>query len=194
MFVFVTYFFVSAFMNYSYAYLLDPTTVERDEEKSALYKMYTVPMDAISEILEDGLKHCDRLPDEKEFRDFIIKGPNPSIRCSQAINLKPKITIIERGYTRGPENNIDLQEFLKKHKLQIYSNTKTLYAILKQDPKDWSSKFFKAHEYDLLVHCDYRINQCDLGKLDQRKKSCRNNPSFGRNFCYLGDKKVIDYD
>lgn len=195
-FVFIIYFFLFVFLGPSYTYgqILYPDFEKRDEEKLVLEKIYVLPMNAISDILEDGLKHCNRLPDENEFRDFVVKGPSPTIRCSQGINLKPDIPRTEHkfGNSSLTKPDIDVQGFLKKQLLEIYSDTKTLYVILKQDPKKWTFTYFKAQDYDLLIHCADR--KCHRTTLDIWKRSCRNNPSFAKHNCYLGDKKVIDYD
>lgn len=186
--------------NFSLILLLLPTLVsghvaEPFENKSLpeereLNEFYRYPMFAIDGFLHGAEQYCNRLPSEKEFKDFILYGEHKSIRCSKTI--KAAIPIQRTGDQIG-KNLAYLPEFLKRNQHQVFSDTKSIFVILKHNPSEWKYKYFKPEEYEFVIDCTFGHGTCKFQKIKSLAGSCRGSETFAKKHCYFNGKKIIDY-
>jgi hypothetical protein len=158
-------------------------------EKKELNERYYFPMLSINALLSQADSTCNRLPSEEEFKDFISNGKHRSIDCSKPI--KAFIVQVSEGEQIGKELPY-LSAFLKRDQYQIYSDTKTLFVILKHKPSEWNYKYFKSEDYEYVIHCIHDLKKCHLTRVKNLASGCRRSKTFSK-YCHFGNKKVIDY-
>lgn len=159
-------------------------------EAKQLNELYLSPMVTIKNLLRNAKQNCSRLPSEKEFKDFILNGGHEHIRCSKKIT-NINVQIPEFGQLIGKHLPY-LPEFLNRNQYQVYSDTKTIYVILKHKPSEWKYKYFKAEEYEFVIHCTIGMDNCNLDKIKNSANSCRASETMAQ-YCYFNGKKIIDY-
>lgn len=159
-------------------------------EGRELNEFYRYPMLAIDGFLHGAEQYCNRLPSEKEFRNFILNGRHKFLRCSQII--KAAIPLQRTGHHVGKDLPY-LPDFLKRDQYQVYSDTKNFFIILKHNPSEWKYKYFKSDEYEFAIHCKFGLAKCSFSKIKSWASSCRASETFAQNHCYFNGKKIIDY-
>ncbi|MCM2351913.1 MAG: hypothetical protein NDI69_18010 [Bacteriovoracaceae bacterium] len=162
---------------------------DRSIEQELLKRRYSDPMSVITDIFTSTMRHCNRLPAQKEFKDFILNGAHENIKCSKIIKTRVHL----KGEEEIGKNIQGLTEFLERNEHRVYSDTKKFYVVLKQNSKDWVGKKIKSHKYEFVISCTFGTEICDFVNLELRVRSCRANEAFAKKHCYFNSEKIIDY-
>lgn len=160
-----------------------------DVEAERIDEKHRFPMLGIYRMLKRIIINCDRLPFENEFKDFILNGRHPNIKCSELI----KTWTSDRGNIAVGKKIPNLSQFLNEKNFKVFSDSKSIVVSSHHDPKNWHFKDIKGDEADMVIRCTFVKGNCQLSWLKQQMKNCRRDKNFAKNNCYLGNMKVIDY-
>jgi hypothetical protein len=193
--------FKSAFFSLVFVSLIDQsfgTLVKHDlyeKERDEIHSLYSGPMNDIKSILHITQRKCKRFPSENEFKEFILNGSHPGIKCTEKIMIHESRvgkSALENVLTTG-RNIPKLVKFLESKNYKVYSDTKKIHVILDLNPKDWKYKTYKHEEAVSIISCIMNHGDCLSASFDARARSCRNRKKIAEHLCHLGGKKIIDY-
>lgn len=182
-------------LDQSFAHIIsEDLSLYRKEYQEIAY-LYDGPMLDLEKILNETLKKCKRFPSEKEFKEFILNGSHPDIKCSEKIMIRESSVGSRNSkidLTTG-KNIQKLALFLENKKYKVLSDTQKIHVILDFNPSDWKFKASKYEDFERIISCATNHGNCLSESFDTRAISCRNRKESAELYCHLGGKKIIDY-
>lgn len=160
-----------------------------DTEAENIDEQYHLPMIGIYRMLKIIMIHCNRLPLENEFKDFVLNGRHRNIKCTELI----KTWTSDRGEIAVGKKIPNLRDFLEKNNFRVFSDSKKIIISSHHNSKLWNFKYIPGHKADMVIRCTYANATCEIAWLKQHINNCRRDKIFAKNNCFFSGKKIIDY-
>lgn len=150
-------------------------------------ELYYLPIEAIGLIFEYSSKYCERFPSETEFNDFVLNKFHKNIKCTKELASTEYKRLLDGRLGMG---NPTLTEFIERNQYQYYSDQKNLALVSRPVFKAERFHKFRSETYDTVLRCSHTGNNCGTTPLKNVIEGCL---KF-KERCYLGNKKIIDYN